>query len=235
MTKAIDEAGTSRGVESRSQGAVYAMAMGLAALAGFVDASGYIHFHHLFVSFMSGNTTQAMVAAAQDDWPRLAIIARTIVLFVLGVTIGETIDATSSRWGRPLVLLFETSLLGAALASLRLGWGETWTSAALALAMGTQNAVVHEAEGISVALTYVTGTLVHIGRTAAQALRGVTPWSTALPFVGLWVGLAGGGLAGAAIADRSLNLALLVASGASLVLLLWTLANAVIEPEAAAP
>lgn len=225
-TDAVAKAGT-----ARRQAEVFGLAMTLAALAGFVDATGYIHFHHLFVSFMSGNSTQAMVAAAGEDLATLFVFGRTIILFVLGVTIGECVGAISSRWGRPLVLTLEAALLGAALASLHLGLGEGWTSAALALAMGVQNAAVHKAEGISVALTYVTGTLVHVGRGVAEALRGAAPWHAALPFVGLWIGLASGGVAGALIADRSLALALLVAAGACLAILLWTLVSAAVAPD----
>ena len=232
-TKAIDKAVAEDGGKGapREPSAVFALAMILAALAGFVDATGYIHFHHLFVSFMSGNSTQAMVAAARDDMPEFVVIGRTIALFVVGVTVGETVGEVSMRWGRSAVLMLETVLLGAALASLRLRWGEGWTSAALALAMGVQNAAVHKAEGISVALTYVTGTLVHVGRGISKALRGYAPWHAVLPFVGLWVGLVSGGFVGALIAGRSLALALLVAAGASLVLAMWPLASAVIAPE----
>lgn len=97
--------------------------------------------------------------------------------------------------------------------------------------MGVQNAAVHNAERISVAVTYVTGTLVHVGRSLAHAQRGMAPWHAALPFLGLWIGLASGGLVGAAVAGRSLALALTLAAGFGLVLLLWTVASAVIAPE----
>ena len=89
---------------------VFILAMSLAALAGFIDATGYIHLHHLFVSFMSGNSTQAMVAAAQADGPKFAAVGRTILLFVCGVAVGELIAALSARWGRPLVLAVEVLL-----------------------------------------------------------------------------------------------------------------------------
>lgn len=228
---AVEKADAGGEAARREPAAVFALAMILAALAGFVDATGYIHFHHLFVSFMSGNSTQAMVAAAQGDGSKLVVVGRTIVLFVAGVTVGETMGAVSTRWGRAVVLVLETALLGAALASLQLRWGEGWTAAALALAMGVQNAAVHKAEGISVALTYVTGTLVHVGRAISKALRGEAPWHAALPFLGLWIGLASGGFAGAIVAGRSLALALLVAAGACLALVLWAVASATIAPD----
>ncbi len=207
-------------------GRPYALATALTVLAGFVDASGYIHFHHLFVSFMSGNTTQAMVAAATGDGGTLAAVGRTLLLFVAGVTGGEVIAAASPRWGRSLVLLAEVALLAAAFAVHARSGSDAIVASAMALAMGIQNAAVHKAEGISVALTYVTGTLVHVGRGIAAALRGAGSWTAILPFLGLWIGLATGGLLGATTADRSLALALGIAAGASAALLLWTLGAA---------
>lgn len=228
MTTGSDDAGAAAQDARRNQGEIFALAMILAALAGFIDATGYIHFQHLFVSFMSGNSTQAMVAAAQGDLSKFEVVGRTIVLFVAGVAIGETVGAGSARWGRTAVMFLETALLGVALASLHLRWSEGWTSAALALAMGVQNAAVHKAEGISVALTYVTGTLVHVGRGISKALRGEAPWVAIVPFLGLWLGLVSGGFVGAVVAGHSLALALLVAAAASLVLMLWALASALL-------
>ena len=43
----------------------------LAALAGMVDAIGYLHLGGLFVSFMSGNSTQLAAAIGQGDLPTL--------------------------------------------------------------------------------------------------------------------------------------------------------------------
>lgn len=226
-SSAADKAG---GDEPRGQGRVFALAMILAALAGFVDATGYIHFQHLFVSFMSGNSTQAMVAAAGGDFPKLVLVGRTILLFVAGVAVGELVGALSSRWSRTLVLLLEVLLLASALSTLLLNGAEGWIAAALASAMGVQNAAVHKAEGISVALTYVTGTLVHVGRSIAKALRGTGPWRAALPFVGLWTGLIAGGFAGAVAASSSLMLALEIATAAGVVLLLWAVISAAVAP-----
>lgn len=210
----------------RAEASVYALATCLTVLAGFVDATGYIHFHHLFVSFMSGNSTQAMVAAAAGDGAKLAVVGRTILLFLGGVIGGELLAALSPRWGRPLVLLVETMLLGIALATLRPAVGEAFAASAMALAMGVQNAAVHKAEGVSLALTYVTGTLVHVGRGVAAALRRASSWRAVLPFLGLWIGLASGGLLGALVSARSLQLALVVAGATSGALLLWSAAVA---------
>ena len=53
----------------------------LAALAGMVDAIGYLRLGHLFVSFMSGNSTQLAVAVGGGDLTEAGVIAELIALF----------------------------------------------------------------------------------------------------------------------------------------------------------
>jgi hypothetical protein len=53
----------------------------LTALAGLVDAIGYLHLSGLFISFISGNSTQLGAALGEGD---LAEAATLIALFVLG-------------------------------------------------------------------------------------------------------------------------------------------------------
>ena len=47
----------------------------LAALAGMVDAIGYLHLSGLFVSFMSGNSTHLAVSLGQGNSRRPAQLA----------------------------------------------------------------------------------------------------------------------------------------------------------------
>ncbi len=205
----------------------FALAICLAALAGFVDATGFITFDHLFVSFMSGNSTEGAVDVAAGS-AHAAVVGRAVAVFVGGVTLGELVGSAGGRWGRPLVLLVEALCLWAAVA---IGHGgghdggghDGVLASLLGLAMGVQNASVHKADGISVALTYVTGTLVHVGRTLAGALRGAQSWGDILPFAGLWTGLVGGGVVGALVTrHEGTELALIVAAGFASALIVWT-------------
>ena len=56
----------------------------LAALAGMVDVIGYLHLNGLFVSYMSGNSTQLAAALGQGDLGHAGAIIKLVVLFVLG-------------------------------------------------------------------------------------------------------------------------------------------------------
>ncbi|HEX2942719.1 MAG TPA: YoaK family protein [Rhodopila sp.] len=168
------------------------LALLLAALAGWVDAAGLFGPGAVFVSFMSGNTTQGALAAAHHQWPRVAEIVAVIFCFVAGVTLGEMLDRPFGRYGRSVVLTTEALLL--ALAAWRLplglaGWGECCV---LASAMGLQNATMHKAGGVNVGLTYITGTLVQLGRGMATLLGGGRDWRRVGRFVALWLCLAAG-------------------------------------------
>ncbi len=194
------------------------LAAALAALAGFVDAVGFVHWRDLFVSFMSGNSTMLAAAAAAGNGAAL-LSALVIGGFVAGVVVGELLDAAIGRRGGEAVLLAVAVLLAAAAASVNAGARETLSATMLSLAMGLQNATMHRAGGVNVALTYVTGTLVNIGRGVAKALLESGPWSATLPFLALWCGLVAGAVAGALVARQSAALALGCAAAIALVLL----------------
>ncbi|MBW4092202.1 MAG: DUF1275 domain-containing protein [Proteobacteria bacterium] len=181
--------------------ASFAGALVLAGLAGWVDAIGLTRLGGTFLSFMSGNTTSFAAAALHGSRSALDL-GLVIVLFVGGVVLGEFLCRTPGQDGRRLVLSAEAALLAAA---ALLAWAEGPVGAVswlLALAMGTQNASIHRAGGISVSLTYVTGTLVHIGAAVARALRGAA-LAAAAPYVALWAALACGAGLGAAAASVS--------------------------------
>ena len=69
----------------------------LAALAGYIDAVGFLQLGGFFVSFMSGNSTRLGVGAALGDLTIVATAGGLIGLFVLGV-IGGVLAAP--EWWR---------------------------------------------------------------------------------------------------------------------------------------
>lgn len=171
-----------------------ALAIGLACLAGYVDAVGFLSADNYFVSFMSGNTTRLAADLAQD-WHRAATPALLIAGFVCGVAGGSVVAARAGRWRKPAVLGLVTVLL--LLACVANGMELRGTALALlVLGMGALNNTFQRNGEIAVGLTYMTGALVRLGQGIGAALMG-QPRSDWPAYLLLWLGLAGGALGGA--------------------------------------
>ena len=172
------------------------LGVALTALAGFVDAVGFLTLKHLFVSFMSGNSTQFAIRAGLQSWTEALPAGALVVMFVTGVVGGRLIATAAKTLRRPAVLICEAALLGAA-AGLPLSVAKA--AVLMALAMGAQNAVLHRAGETKTSLTYVTGTLVSFGERLADGLSGAGPLAACLPYFSLWAGLVLGGAVGAVV------------------------------------
>ncbi len=72
---------------------VVALAVSFAAVAGYVDAIGFLLTGGFFVSFMSGNTTRLAIGLVAGT-AAAGIAAGLIALFVSGVVLG----ALAGRW-----------------------------------------------------------------------------------------------------------------------------------------
>lgn len=170
------------------------IAIGLSALAGYVDAVGFLATGGFFVSFMSGNSTRLGVGIAEMSG-NAAAAALLIGSFLAGVIAGSLVGRWSQRHHRALVpALLAALLAGAAL----LGDArQLWPAAILmAAAMGVENIFFAEGTEVRIGLTYMTGRLVKIGQLLAAAIAGEDRWGW-LPHLLLWSGLTGGGAAGA--------------------------------------
>jgi uncharacterized membrane protein YoaK (UPF0700 family) len=163
----------------------------LAALAGMVDVIGYLHLKGLFISFMSGNSTQLAAALGQGELAAAATIAELIVLFVLGAAAGQVLADVTGRWHMTGVLIGVALLLSIA-AVLRTA------PEPMVFAMGALNASMHRAGKIPVSLTFVTGVLVRLGQGIGNLLSGrVTGWNW-LAQAASWVGMLTGATIGGA-------------------------------------
>jgi uncharacterized membrane protein YoaK (UPF0700 family) len=185
------------------------LAAALALIAGFIDAYGMITYG-VFVSFMSGNTTQTGYQAAEGAFGPASLSALAILFFVVGSFAGTLLVQAAGRRARRAVF----GVVAAALAEvvgltyfdfLSVGFGIAIVSAA----MGIMNSAFSRVGAESVSLTFVTGTLSRVGSHLALAARRAPladsqgPWDThlrrAMLLARLWVGfLAGALLSGAA-------------------------------------
>ena len=180
------------------------LACALSALAGYVDAIGFLHLGGLFVSFMSGNSTRMGVSLAEGQWVAAAESLGLIALFVIGAAGGSLIVLGRGLNRQPWVLLAEALLLAAGALAYAFA-SPNAAVAAIVLAMGMENAVFQIHGGGGLGLTYVTGALVKVGQLAAAALTGGARWVW-WPNLLLWAALVAGSLCGA-LAYHWINLA----------------------------
>ena len=173
----------------------YALAFGLAALAGMVDALGLLKLGGLFVSFMSGNSTRMAVGIAGGT--AVAGMAMGLIgAFVGGVFGGAVIGRLAGRWRKQAVLATVLGMLIlAALSADHPGDAITFLMAA---AMGAVNNVFQRDGEVSISVTYMTGALVKLGQSLAVALTG-GPRFGWLPHLLLWLSLVLGAVIGAAL------------------------------------
>ncbi|MGV3613717.1 MAG: YoaK family protein [Fimbriimonas sp.] len=191
------------------------LAISLSALAGYVDALGFMSLGNFFVSFMSGNSTRLGIALGQGNFRFVAIVCGVVSLFVAGVVVG-TLVGHRARNRKSAVLTLVALLI--ALAALFHGVDlPRFGLAAMLLAMGAENAVFQREGEVSIGLTYMTGALVKLGQRIAAIFHG-GPKFAWVPYALLWLGLVSGAAIGAGMHQFGMPLGLGLAAGAALVL-----------------
>jgi uncharacterized membrane protein YoaK (UPF0700 family) len=202
----VDRAARLARAQARSEGRLGA---GLAMVAGFVDAYGIITYG-VYVSFMSGNTTQTGYQTAEGAFGAAALSALAILFFVGGSFAGTLLVQFAGRLARRFVFGVVAAGLAAIIGLAQLGPLSAGVGiATVSFAMGVMNAALSRVGAQSVSLTFVTGTLSRVGANLALALRRAPlpdaqgPWDThlrrAMLLARIWAGfLAGALLSGAA-------------------------------------
>jgi uncharacterized membrane protein YoaK (UPF0700 family) len=132
------------------------------------------------------------------------------------------VGGSGARQTRSLVLLLVAALLGGS-TLLTLHGPRPAVSALLAFAMGVQSATIHRVGSANFAVTYVTGTMVNVGRGLADLVKGRTKLRQIAPYSMLWLGLLLGAAGGGFVASRSEAIAPLasVALAAGLAAVSW--------------
>jgi uncharacterized membrane protein YoaK (UPF0700 family) len=158
------------------------LAVPLVAIAGYVDAIGWLRLQELFVSFMSGTSTILGIALADGPAGRAAVLALVVGLFVAGAIAGAALGRLAGRWRAAAVLGLVAVLLALA---WKLSWlGPRLPPAAYALvpAMGALNLALPGVGGI----TFVTGALTRFAEALVAALAGVGPHAAWLRQLAAW-------------------------------------------------
>jgi uncharacterized membrane protein YoaK (UPF0700 family) len=202
-------------VEAEARGLVLAGL--LAGLAGTVDAIGYLHLSGLFISFMSGNTTQLAAALGQGQLAEAGTIAELIALFIVGAAAGQVLAVIAGRSHMTWVLIGVAILLAIAAA---LGTA----AEPMVFAMGALNAAMRRAGSIPISLTFVTGVLVRFGQGLGDFLtRRVTGWNWLVQGTP-WLGLITGATIGSAVYMRMGEGAIWVPIGVAALLAAYSVA-----------
>jgi uncharacterized membrane protein YoaK (UPF0700 family) len=172
------------------------IAVGLALLAGYIDALGFLSLGGYFVSFMSGNSTRSAVDLIHGaSWKAALVPLGIIALFVLGVMLGRAVRHYRKRTPSTAVLVFMSAALSAAAVAYEID-ASTFAVPLMAVAMGAANNIFVREGEVSIGVTYMTGALVKLGQRLAGYLLGErdTAWQ---PYFFLWTGLVCGACIGA--------------------------------------
>ncbi|WP_233548296.1 YoaK family protein [Aurantiacibacter zhengii] len=193
------------------------MAIGIALLAGFVDATGFLQVDGYYVSFMSGNTT-LLARDIASGAPRVLVPALLIAGFVLGVTLGTWLGDLRHTHRKRRVLCAVIALLVSAATARALDW-QAPSLACLVLAMGALNTTLSGNRRNPVGLTYMTGALVRMGQALGDRITGKqsSGWSA---FAWLWTALLAGAFLGAVASQKVPSAALWIGVGYATLLLL---------------
>ena len=187
------------------------LAICLALIAGYVDAYGLLAYG-IYVSFMSGNTTQTGSMTGQGRVLAALPSALAILFFVAGSFAGTWLTHSRLRHSRQVLCGAIAALLALIIGGAQLGNPALHVLvciAALSLAMGLMNTLISQIGAEAVNLTFVTGTLNKIGRHLALAVtRAPLPdaqgrWDTHLRRAGLMASVWAGFLTGAMVSGAA--------------------------------
>lgn len=169
------------------------------ALAGCVDAIGWLLLGGVFVSFMSGNSTQLAVALASGQGGWALRVACVLGAFFAGVFCGAIMREVSRSGSHAPLFLAAAVALAVALTLARASGVSTLHMLPLAFAMGLLNNVRRLISGAPVGGTFVTGAFVAAAQGAARWALGRAPFSALAPYALSWLALGGGAVVGAAL------------------------------------
>jgi uncharacterized membrane protein YoaK (UPF0700 family) len=205
-------------IQLRSTAARLFFGLAIAALAGWVDAIGFLSLGSNYLSFMSGNTTQVAAWAAAGVWPSAFGGGAIILSFFVGGFIGTLMADGAGRFHISILFASEFALFCAAISLMQTTPG-LLALLPVAAAMGMQNNLRQLVGRADVGITFVTGSLFCAGQSLARALTGKAPRAEWLAHVANWLAFLLGAAGGAYALHRSNLLSNLYAIAALLVFL----------------
>lgn len=172
-----------------------ALATLLTALSGVADAVGYIELSHLFVSFMSGNSTHLGMTLGLAHWSDALAAGAIIAAFVAGACAGTLVADTFRRSALLPVLGAELILSLGAIGLIHAGHSRA-ALGLVAIAMGMQNTLHQVVAGADVGKGFITGTLMSLGQSLARLSRGREEWARSALHALSWIAFVAGAVLG---------------------------------------
>lgn len=174
------------------------LAICLALVAGFVDATGLIKWK-TYVSFMSGNTTQLGSAISSDQFGTMIISLTVIGCFVCGIYLGTCLSLSKLNKTKALTFYLVSGILIVYTVAANVFAIPAIPSVAIiGLAMGLMNAIVTAVGNQNVNTDFVTGTLNSLARNTAMLtmsndeLENTKYRSNAIHLLLVWLGFLSG-------------------------------------------
>jgi uncharacterized membrane protein YoaK (UPF0700 family) len=150
----------------------------LAALAGVLGATAFMHSEGYFVTFMTGNAQRGVLGYFRHDVMQGVTAGALLLCFVAGVVVASM--CRRRFWAGhphgPTVLTTFSLLAATALDVIDEGWQETQLDFApimlVVFGVGALNTSFVKDGEVSVPLSYVTGTLVKMGQGIERHIAG---------------------------------------------------------------
>lgn len=137
----------------------------LAAIAGFVDAVGYLTLSHIYTANMSGNSVAIGIQLASQNWPEMLRRLWPVVVFVAGMLFCRILVEIGARQKFRYIVsvttLCEIGLILPVFLQNSRHPAQTLYVALLAIAMGVQNAALKHVQSATVHTGFVTGVLLN--------------------------------------------------------------------------
>jgi uncharacterized membrane protein YoaK (UPF0700 family) len=212
----------------RHEPPLIAVAICLAALAGFLDALAFTSLGGFFAASMSGNATRLGVGLGTGAAGDATLAGAMVLSFVSGVILATVIVRARAADFGPAVIGAVAALLGGAalIAELRSG---PLALLLLAGAMGAAHVLLRRT-GEAGASAHLTDSLVRMGEGIADAMMGVGDRLGWLPHFLTWTGFVAGAVMGAG-AFFAIGLdALWFAAAAASAVAIWFLARRRMRP-----
>lgn len=134
----------------------------LVAAAGLTDALLYLHSKEMLAVYMTGNSSKMAQFLVQENWAKALPLLAIVTAFVIGTTLAAWIGNKARSWRAPRLLLLVALLLALACPFLSEKFAPG-TVLLISAAMGALNQV----RGSEAGVTFITGTLVRLGRVLA--------------------------------------------------------------------